>query len=224
MERILLVDDDNSYRNFLYKIMVEEGFEVDAVDNPITAIEYLAKEDYDLIISDLRMKEMDGLRLASSAKNIQPSIITIILTGEPDEETEIKSLSDQIDLYIIKEKSMNVILEYIRTVLAKEKKQKSASMILRSNNYGVVMNIREHKVYKDDIEITLTPKEFELLRFLLENQNRIVNRDEIIEYIWGVEATDIEERVVDVHMKNLRDKLGVFSISTIRGYGYKWND
>jgi Response regulators consisting of a CheY-like receiver domain and a winged-helix DNA-binding domain len=204
--------------------MVEEGFEVDAVDNPITAIEYLAKEDYDLIISDLRMKEMDGLRLASSAKNIQPSIITIILTGEPDEETEIKSLSDQIDLYIIKEKSMNVILEYIRTVLAKEKKQKSASMILRSNNYGVVMNIREHKVYKDDIEITLTPKEFELLRFLLENQNRIVNRDEIIEYIWGVEATDIEERVVDVHMKNLRDKLGVFSISTIRGYGYKWND
>jgi len=224
MERILLVDNDNDYREFLYKIMKEEGYEVDAVDNPITAIEYLAKDEYNMIISDLRMKEMDGLRLANSAKNIQPAIITIILTDDPDEETELKSLSNHIDLYMDKEKSMNVILEYVKTVLAKERKKNGAHVVLRSKSNDIVMDIREHKVFKEGVELALTPKEFELLRFLLGNKNKIVSRDEIIEYIWAVNASEIDVRVVDVHMKNLRSKLNVFSIVTIRGYGYKWNE
>ena len=224
MERILLVDNDSDYREFLYKIMKEEGYEVDAVDNPITAIEYLAKDEYNMIISDLRMKEMDGLRLANSAKNIQPAIITIILTDDPDEETELKSLSNHIDLYMDKEKSMNVILEYVKTVLAKERKKNGAHVVLRSKSNDIVMDIREHKVFKEGVELALTPKEFELLRFLLGNKNKIVSRDEIIEYIWAVNASEIDVRVVDVHMKNLRSKLNVFSIVTIRGYGYKWNE
>lgn len=223
MEKILLVDDQDRYRNFLEKIITEEGYEVDAVDNPITAIEYLAKDEYDLVISDLRMKEMDGLRLVGSAKNIQPNIRTIILTGEPDEETEIQSLNDEVDVYIVKEKGMNVILEYIKKVLSRESNPTQKG-ILRSRNNNIVVNTREHKVYKKDIEVDLTPKEFELLRLLLENKNKILSRDEIIEQIWLVDPTEIEERVVDVHMKNLRDKLGVFSIVTIRGYGYKWNE
>lgn len=223
MERILIVEDDASYRNFLRKLIFERGYEVDAVETPITGIEYLAKKEYDLVISDLKLPEMDGIRFTKTAKTMQEGIKTIILTADPDEESEITSIDNQIDLYMVKEKSIEVLLKYIRLVLDRETTFVD-DQLLRSKANKIEVNKRTHQVFKRGQLISLTRKEYEILELLLENKNEILSREEIIEKIWMLPITEIDPRVVDVHIKNLRDKLRIFSISTIRGYGYKWNE
>lgn len=224
MERILLVEDEQIYRDLLKKIITEKGYAVVAVDNPISGVEELVRNSYDLVISDLRMKEMDGIRFINTAKTIQENIKTIILTGAPDEESEMDAIDNQVDMYLVKEKGKNVLLKYIDLVLQKEMGNADNSDILRSKVENIMLDKKTHKVFKQEEELELTRIEFELLKLLLENKDKVMTRAEIIEKVWLISAEEVESRIVDVHMKNLRDKLQTFSIVTIRGYGYKWNE
>lgn len=223
MEKILIVEDDNAYCNFLKQLVEKRGYEVDAVESPITGIEYLAKNEYDLIISDLKMPDMDGIRFIKTAKTMQSNVKTMILTANPDEHSEITSIDNQVDLYLVKEKGIEVLLKYIRLVLDRETSYNNDE-ILRSRSNEIEVNKKTHQVYKSGTLIALTGKEYRLLELLLENKNEILSRERIIEEIWMLPAIEVEPRVVDVHIKNLRDKLHIFSIVTIRGYGYKWHE
>ncbi|TDW08864.1 two-component system OmpR family response regulator/two-component system response regulator VanR [Breznakia blatticola] len=223
MEHILLVEDDRSYGQFLTKLLTEHGYHVDTCENPIDGIEQLAKDTYDLVISDLVMPNMNGVRFTKAAKSIQPNVKTIILTGKPDDESEVDSINNQIDLYMVKEKGIQVILTYIRLVL--ERKQPiEENHILYSKANQIELNQKTHQVYKDHECVNLTRKEYELLALFLENKGNVLSREEIIEKVWMMDSNDVEPRVVDVHIKNLRDKLHIFTLVTIRGFGYKWNE
>ncbi|MFV0393631.1 MAG: response regulator transcription factor [Coprobacillaceae bacterium] len=223
MERILIVEDDNSYRSFIKEHIIGAGYEVDDADNPITGIECLARKEYDLVISDLKMPEMSGVRFTKTAKAMQMGIKTIILTADPDDESEISSIDNQVDLYIVKEKGMGVLLKYIRSVLDREVSYDSEE-IIRSKVNKIEVHKSTHQVFKNGEVVELTRREYEILELLLENKNQILSREEIVEKIWMLPVTEIEPRVVDVHIKNLRDKLRIFSILTVRGFGYKWNE
>ena len=219
--RILIVEDNASYRKLLAEILENEGYIVDVTDNSLKALELLAMNDFSLLITDLYLDGINGIQLAGTAKNIIPSIRTVILTGNPQEATEMEAIESEIDLYLSKDKNLIIILKYIENLISSATVN-GRSTVLESKSEKIAMDLKKFEVTKNGEEIELTPIEFLLLQLFLENKNQRLDRSVIIEHIWGDE--EIVPRVVDVHVKNLRDKLRVLSITTIRGYGYKWNE
>ena len=92
------------------------------------------------------------------------------------------------------------------------------------NQRNNTLNVRDHEVRKDNESINLSPKEFELLKLFLENKSTVLTRDDIIKTVWASEKLLESTRIVDVHIQKLREKLNTFSIATVRGIGYKWNE
>lgn len=220
-KQILVVEDNDDYRELMTKILAKEGYEADLVATSLKGLELLAQKKYHLLISDLYLDSIDGIKLATTAKNINPGMKTLILTGNPQEATEMRAVENEIDLYLSKEKNLPLILKYIENLLSTASLD-DRQVLLESHSENIVMNIKTHEVFKDNKEIDLTPKEFELLQLFLENKNVRLDRSYIVDQIWG--GDNIVSRVIDVHVKNLRDKLQVYSIASIRGFGYKWNE
>lgn len=223
MKRILVVEDDSSYLELIKNVLKEHGYEVDGVTDPLVALEQVSKNTYDLVVSDYDMKIMDGIRLVKTIKNMQPMIRSIILTGYPDEESEIAALEGVVDQYIVKEKPMSVILKYIEKVLTTQLVVASSETLV-SESENIILDKKRHEVKKNGIVLSLTPKEFGILHLFLDQKGEILSRDDIIREVWGINPNEVEERMVDIHIKNLRDKLKTFSIVSIRGFGYKWNE
>ncbi len=227
--RILLVEDDKKYRFTMKEILMDEGYDVHSVEDPILALEVASKKQFDLLLSDLRMEPVDGIRLSKSLKKIYPRIKTLILTGEPDDETEIAALDTMIDGYLSKDKSSTVIIKYIQTLLKGEVYSSNESRQLISPKEGIIVEEKTHDVYKDEEKVSLTNKEYELLRLFLRHKNESLSREYIQNEIWGEQDEEIDEnsvnlRAIDVLVKRLRVKLSIYSIVSLRGFGYKWNE
>lgn len=117
MERILIVEDNLEYIEFLKKLLEANGYAVESATSSIAGIEFLAREKFDLLISDLNLEVLDGIALLTSARKIDPSIRTIILTANPSKNTELEALRLEADLYLEKDKGIDLILLYIRKLL-----------------------------------------------------------------------------------------------------------
>ena len=216
---LLLVEKDIEYRAFISEGLLNNGYIVDDIDNPLRALELVAKKDYDIVISALTLPVMSGILFTESVKNISPSTICIILTGDATEEYEIESLNKDIDLYIEKSKSLPVILRYIKNLLFEKKQNMERDEIIKSYVDDIELNTREHTVTKDGELVDLTPKEYEMLKMLLLNKNNVISRDEFITQIWQEPIGLVDERSVDTHIKKIRAKLSTTSLTTVRGYG-----
>ena len=218
------MEKDVDYRNFITEGLINDNYIVDGMDNPLRALELVAKQDYDIVISALTLPVMSGVLLTESVKNISPSTICIILTGDATEESELESLNKDIDLYIEKSKSLTVILMYIENLLSENEGSIERDMIVSSRKDNIELNIREHTVTRNGEEIDLTPKEYEMLKMLLMNKNIVISREEFIDEIWQEPIGLVDERSVDTHIKKIRAKLATASLITVRGYGYRWNE
>jgi Response regulators consisting of a CheY-like receiver domain and a winged-helix DNA-binding domain len=223
MVKILFVEDDDKYRESMTKILEDEGYIVDAAENVLKAIEYFSFNTYDLIISDLMMEGVDGLQFLTYVRKMNPEIKTMILTAEPSMDSEYAALDIYVDKYIVKETRMDVFLKHIEVLLTQSFKRAKTEHLLESKSDGIIMDLYGHTVTKNNKRISVTPKEFNLVRFLLENKGKALSREEILEKVWVIEYEDVEVRVVDVHIKSIRKKLNITSIISIRGYGYKWD-
>lgn len=225
MEKLLVIDDQIEYLEFLSNALKNLGYDVKSANSPVVGLEMFVQEHFDLVLSDLKMEVMDGIRLAATIKSMNKQTKVIILTANPTEETEISALDVKVDQYISKDKSIEVIRRYIENVLNQKKEDEFGKQLqLFSTPEQIVMNLVEHTVYKQGEQIQLTLKEFQLLKFFLENKNIALSREMIINAVWEENYIDVDERVVDVHVKKLRNKLKAFSIMSLRGLGYKWNE
>lgn len=225
MEKLLVIDDQIEYLEFLSNALKSLGYDVKSANNPVVGLEMFVQEHFDLVLSDLKMDVMDGIRLAATIKSMNKQTKVIILTANPTEETEISALDVKVDQYISKDKSIEVIRRYIENVLNQKKEDEFGNQLqLFSTPEQIVMNLVEHTVYKQGEQVQLTLKEFQLLKFFLENKNIALSREMIIDAVWEENYIDVDERVVDVHVKKLRNKLKAFSIMSLRGLGYKWNE
>ncbi|MFV0395123.1 MAG: response regulator transcription factor [Coprobacillaceae bacterium] len=224
MKKILIVEDNESYRINLESVLRNEGYEVNSVDNPISGIEMFAKSTYDLVISDLIMKEFDGIRFLTTIKNIDPKVNTMILTGNPDDDTEISSIDIHVDFYLSKSRALPVIVKYVKRLAEERNISNVSTDILVSKSEGISLSKKAHEVKKNGEKIDLTPKEYQILKLYLENKCITLSRQDIIDEIWGIPIEEIDERVIDLHIKHLRAKLKIISLITVRGYGYKWNE
>lgn len=224
MERILIVEDDRDYADFLKSRLDNENYEVDVVYNSIEGIEKLAVNRYDMLISDLHLEKIGGVRVADTAKKIRPEMKTIILTAKPTEDSELESLHYNVDLYLEKSKSLKLILRYVRTLMDSKVLSNERVDYLYSEAEGIVIDNKNRTVMKHEKDYILTPIEYALLELFLKKKEKLLSREDIIAEIWGEESTEDEVRKVDVHIKNLRTKMAIFSIVTVRGSGYKWNE
>ena len=225
MNRVLLVDDDTSYADNLKHILSAKGYEVDYIDDPMQAVVEFTKRRYDLVISDYMMTELNGVQLVTLLKGINPEVKTMILTGFPQEESENEALNINVDRYLSKDKSLSLLCNYVDGLIQQAGTEvEPADIKLISKEDGITIDLSRHEVYKDGELVNITRKEYEILVLFLRNKGIALSRESIAEQIWTQDIEEIDLRVIDGHIKRLRSKLKLFSIISIRGYGYKWNE
>lgn len=221
----MLVEDDEMYAEKLKQAIVREGYEVSYFTTPIKAVADFTKNNYDLVISDFCMKDMDGVKLLTILKEINPCIRSIILTAFPEEEVEMEAIDINVDHYLSKDKSLTIMLKYIQYLLKREVSTGvTASYRLSSSIEQITIDTKKRVVEKENEVVSLTKKEYDLLVLFLKNKGTALSREDIADQLWSNDIENIDLRVIDGHIKRLRSKLSLFSISSVRGYGYKWSE
>lgn len=216
---ILIVEDEEKLRNLIISYLADKYNIFEAQDGE-EAFQIFKEEHIDLVISDIMMPNMDGWELLRNIRATS-TLPYILLTALDDEVSQIKGYDLTVDDYITKPFSLNILTKKVdaifrRDSVAFEQQGIIETGILKVDTIG-------KSVYINDVETHLMPKEYDLLLFFLENQNEALNRDYILNTIWGLDY-DGDERVVDTHIKKLRKKIGDAAayIKTVFGTGYKF--
>jgi len=224
MSKILLVDDEADILEFLKYNLELEGYEIITALNGKEALEKLT-EDTDLVILDLMMPVLDGFEVIERMKKNPrfKDIPVIFLTAKNGEISEIKALELGAVDYIQKPISPKKLLARVKINLKKTEDKSSKHKYPIKITYGpLVIDKESFKVFVDNVEIYFPRKEFEILFFLINNPDRVFNREFLLKEIWGTDVF-VVDRTVDVHIRKIREKLGKHSdlIETIKGVGYK---
>lgn len=218
MQRILVVEDDLDIQELLQNFLQEMGYEVDIAGDGVEALSIFVDGKYDLILLDIMLPKIDGYGVCELVRK-QSDIPIIMLTALNGEDDQIKGLDLQVDDYITKPFSMPILIRKIAAVLRRSSQGTVESY--QSITYGnLLLNCDGYTATMNGDTFELTQKEFEILRELLTHQGRILTRQNLLDKLWRYDFYG-DERVVDTHIKNLRKKLGIDFIQTIRGVGYK---
>ena len=220
-ELIYSLEDDNSISELIKYALEKEGFECVSFQSKNDLLENLKQRLPSLITLDIMLPDGNGIEVLKYIRDTYSScdIKIIMLTAKADEINIVQGLNYGADDYISKPFS---VLEFIARVHANLRKK---SVISGDNNEVVFDNLRIVKnkriVYREGKEIYLTQKEFELLNLLINNLNNVVDRETMLESVWGIDKA-IETRTIDMHIKSIREKLSLNkNIITVRGIGYK---
>lgn len=224
MYRILIVDDEINIRELIKKYAKFENFEVDEAENGIQAIEKVQSGKYDLIVMDVMMPELDGFSAIKEIKK-EHDIPTIVLSARGEEYDRLHGFDLGIDDYVVKPFSPKELIMRINAILSRY--QSNGPKTLASNNTwkfnGLEIDDYARIVTIDGVRVDMTPKEYNLLMYLIKNENRAVTREQLLTQIWGYNFFG-DDRTLDTHMKLLRKKLGDYGqcIITLRGIGYRF--
>ena len=218
MERILIVEDDFDIQELLQNFLQEAGYQTAVAKDGLEAVSMFSKEGFHLILLDIMLPKIDGFTVCELIRR-QSQIPIIMLTALSGEEEQIRGLDLQVDDYITKPFSMPVLVRKIGAVLRRSRRgQEEGHQTLVYRN--LVLDLDSYLAAVDGREYELTQREFEILRELLTHQGRVMTRQNLLDRLWRYDFYG-DERVVDTHIKNLRKKLGIDFIQTIRGVGYK---
>lgn len=220
MVKILLVDNEDRMLRLLDLFLSPRGYFCMKATSGLEALELIEQKDFDIILLDVMMPNMDGWDTCYQIRQISNAPI-IMLTARNQNYDMIKGLTMGADDYITKPFDEHVLVARIEAILRRTKKDGFVSF------NGIEWDKTKHTVTVYDEKISLTPIEFSLLGLFLQNTNRAYSRDDLIEKIWGYQ-TDIEYRTIDSHIRNIRDKLRKKGfpvedyLETVYKVGYKW--
>ena len=226
MSQILIIDDEPDILDLLSYNLKKEGFNVVLARDGISGKEAAVKAESDLIILDLMLPGIDGLELCRLLKKDKTtaSIPIIMLTAKGQERDKITGLETGADDYVTKPFSVREITARVKALLRRTKKNASTEKEVFDFD-GLHVNLSTHDVRVDEKPVILSPLEFRLLKFFITHQERVYNRDQLLDLVWGDEAF-VETRTVDVHIRRLREKIepeGARLIKTVRGAGYRFS-
>ena len=225
-QKILIVDDDNNIAELISLYLTKECFETKLVYDGEQALKAVKDFAPNLVLLDIMLPGMDGLELLSKLKASPKNrdIPVIMLPAKGAEYDKVKALDAGADDYVTKPFGMMELVSRIKAVLRRTQKdtQDPQDVIVLGD---IEMNTKKHEVTADGEVVTLTLKEYELLKRLMKNPNIVMTRDCLLEDIWGYDF-DGETRTVDVHVRTLRQKLGKSGekIETVRGVGYRMSE
>ena len=217
--KILIVDDEILIRKVIKEYCILENYEVVEAENGIDAIEKIKHDNIDLIVLDVMMPKLDGLSAFKEIKKIK-NRPTIVLSARSEEFDKLTGFELGIDDYVTKPFSPKELMARIKAVLKRSKNIEDSYIYedLKIDTLGRVVTI-------DNKEVKLTPKEYELLNYFIENKGIALSREQLLTKVWGYNFFG-DDRTVDTHIKMLRNNLGKYRnlIVTVRGVGYKYNE
>lgn len=214
--RVLVVDDEKLIRDVIKEYLLLEDMEVGEAENGEQAIEKVKEEDFDIVIMDIMMPKMDGYMACREIKKVK-DIPIIVLSARGEEYDKLIGFDLGIDDYVTKPFSPKELVARIKAVTKRSETEKDIYQI-----EGIKIDNKAHDVYVDGQKIYLTPKEYELLKFFIDNKNIALSRETLLSNIWGYDFYG-DDRTIDTHVKTLRKHLGKYSylLTTVRGMGYK---
>lgn len=223
MQKILVVDDEDRIRDIISQYLEFEGFDFDEASDGLKAIDKVKNNQFDLVIMDIMMPNCDGISALREIRAFS-QIPVILLTAKGEEYDKIFGFDLGADDYVVKPFSPKELMSRIKAVLKRTQKPSDD----QNNIYtfkGLQVNPKSYEIKIDGQVITVTPKEFELLNFFINNKNVVITRDTILNKIWGYDFFG-DSRTVDTHIKMLRSSLGEYRdlIKTIWGVGYKYEE
>jgi two-component system alkaline phosphatase synthesis response regulator PhoP len=222
--KLLLVDDEEDILEFLRYNLEKEGYEVECAVNGKEALSKLESFIADLIVLDIMMPEMDGMKLCKEIRKKYQGQQPIIafLTARDEDYTQISALESGGDDYITKPIKPGVFISRIKALLRRSTHESKKDEELKLQLGDLVIDREEFLVYQDGQKRELAKKEFELLNLLASKPGKVFKRSEILHKVWGKDVI-VGNRTIDVHIRKLREKLGSKYIKTVKGIGYKFD-
>lgn len=222
-EKIGVVDDEKDILELIDINLKNLGYKTFLFENGESALKALQKENFDLMIVDLMLPDIDGFELIKLIKNKSPNLPIIILTAKGSEIDKVVGFEIGCDDYIVKPFSVRELIARVKALLRRSKLRQEEEKIVINDNF--IIYPKKYEVYINNEEINLTKTEFNILLSLYNRKGEVLSRDELLDILWGMDKIVID-RTIDVHIKHLRDKLKNFGsyIKNVRGVGYKFEE
>jgi two-component system response regulator VanR len=215
--RILVVEDDLAVQEVIQQFLMAQEYRVEAAEDGLEAWEMLKAGPYDLVILDVMLPRLDGFSLCRMIRQ-KSSVPIIVLTALSEEKDQVRAFELEADDYIAKPFSFTVLSKRVEAVLRRAHHPNVSGG--REMTYGRIrLDLDGFKTYVDHRIVDLTLKEFEIVQALLENLGRVMTREMLLDRIWGYDFYG-DNRIVDAHIKNIRRKLDLSDIKTVKGVGY----
>ena len=225
MYRILVVDDEENIREVIKEYAEFEGHQVSEACDGMQAIEMVKNNDYDIIIMDVMMPRLDSYSACKEIRKIK-QIPVLMLSARGEEYDKLFGFEIGIDDYVVKPFSPKEVMARVNAIVKRNQgaKQAPAAPAPETVKFGgLEINFTSRDVYIDGVKANLTPKEYDLLFYLVRNKNIALTRNKLLEEVWGYDFFG-DDRTIDTHIKMLRNNLGPYRnyIVTLRGMGYKF--
>ncbi len=219
--KILLVDDEHDILEIVGYNLGQEGYQIFTALNGLEAIDVAKKELPHLILMDVMMPKMDGMEATEAIRKIEglSNVIIAFFSARSEDYSQVAGFEAGADDYITKPIKPKLLVSKVKALLRRLKDGNAAASDTL-NVAGIEINREEYKIIKDDIEIILPRKEFELFYLLASKPGKVFKREEILERVWGNEVI-VGGRTIDVHIRKLREKISEDLFKTIKGVGYK---
>ena len=221
MKKLLVVDDEAKIREVIKEYSEFSGYEVTEAADGMSAIGLCKLNDYDLIIMDVMMPKLDGFSSVKEIKKFK-DIPVIMLSARGEEYDKLFGFELGVDDYVVKPFSPKELMARVNAVITRhEGADHGTSNVMKFD--GLEVNFAARTIYIDGKRVNLTPKEYDLLFYLIQNRNIALSRDKLLSDIGGYDFFG-DDRTIDTHIKNLRNNLGPYRdfIVTLRGVGYKF--
>ena len=225
MKKILIIEDEESIRGFLKINLKRNGYEVIEADNGELGVKLALKEKPAIIILDVMLPGIDGFKVCKIIRNEDEKVGIIMLTDKSQDLDKIMGLEYGADDYIIKPFNPMELLLRIKALLRRISDYEEKKGIIQGK---FKLDIYAKRIFKNNKEIDLTPKEYSIIKLFIENPNKAFSRDELMDLVWGEDYIG-DPKIVDVNIRRLRSKIECSSlnekfIETIWGFGYRWRD
>jgi len=229
MQRILVVDDEERIRRLLKMYLEKEGYAIDEAEDGESALRMATSSDFDLVLLDVMLPGIDGIEVCSRLRQVKSTPV-IMLTAKGEEMNRVQGFEVGADDYVVKPFSPREVIYRVKAILRRSSATAYLTKEANSSNNIVfphlVIEHDAHRVSAGGQEVSLTPKEYELLHYLGVSPDKVFSREELLKDVWNYEFFG-DLRTVDTHVKRLREKLNKVSpdaaamITTVWGVGYK---
>ncbi len=220
MPKMLVVDDEIRIRELIKEYAEFNGFEVTQAEDGMDAVAKVREQDFDIIIMDIMMPKLDGYSACKEIRKIK-QIPVIMLSARGEEYDKLFGFELGVDDYVVKPFSPKELMARVKAVMNRVKASQVTEDVITYK--GLCINFTAREVTIDGVKATMTPKEYDLLFYLVKNMNIALSREKLLEEVWGFDFYG-DDRTVDTHIKMLRNSLGPYRnlIVTLRGMGYKF--
>lgn len=220
--RILLVDDESRLREMLKTYIAHEGYEIVEASDGREALELFRNQEFALVVLDVMLPHVDGWTVCREIRRTS-TVPIVMLTARGEEYDRLFGFELGVDDYMVKPFSPKELLARMKAIIRRSEQGSEALERLAIQGFEVEFSSRTVKV--DGRELALTPREYDLLSFFVQNQNQVFTREQLLNAVWGYDFAG-DSRTVDTHIKTLREQLGIYRrfLVTVWGVGYKFQE